>query len=87
MGYAWENAAFRERSAFLAAEIDAKRKLAEWIAGAELESVTIVAEGTVITDTIRLTVKAKLPGTTIVAQSYDAVAGVARVTVEMVLSK
>ena len=72
----------------MAAEVDAKRKLAEWIAGAELESVTIVAEGTVITDTIRVTLKAKLPPrTTIVAQRYDAVAGVARVTVEMVLSK
>jgi len=47
----------------------------------------ISSEGTVIIDTIRLTVRAKLPGTAIVAQRYGAVAGVARVTVERVLSK
>jgi len=79
------NPAKRERSALLAAEVDAKRKLAEWIDGAYVEAVTIVGDGAVLTETIRLLVKAKLPGTTVVEQRYDAAAGVGWVTVEMVV--
>lgn len=87
-GYAREtetNAARRERSALLAAEVDAKANLAEWIAGADIEQIAIVTDNVVVTETIRLLVKARLPGTTVVAQSYDAATGEARVTVEMVL--
>lgn len=79
------NAAKRERSALLAAEVDAKRKLAEWIDGDYIEAVTIVGAGEVLTDEIRVIVKAKLPGTTVVEQRYDAAAGVGWVTVEMIV--
>jgi len=80
------NPAWRERAAVMAAEADAKRKLAEWLAGAEVESVTIVSEGVVITDTIREVVRARLPDTRTVDSQYNAATGVAHVTVEMVVA-
>jgi hypothetical protein len=79
------NPALRERSALLAAELDAKRNLAQWVDGAEIESVTVVEQGTLTTDVIRQTVKATVPGTTMIAKQYDSVTGTARVTLEMII--
>lgn len=75
----------RQRSAILAAEVDAKRKLAEWIAGSEIEAVTLVDQGAVTTDTIRLTVQARVPAARTVAQHYDAATGAATVQLELIV--
>lgn len=81
------NLPMRERSALLAAELDAKRKLAEWSEGAEIESVTIVEQGIVSTDTIRQTIKAKIPGATVIDERYDDSSGVANITLEIILEE
>lgn len=75
----------RQRSAIQAAEVDAKRKLAEWIAGALVEAVTLVDQGTVTTDTVRLTVQARVPAARTVTQSYDAATGTATVQIELIV--
>ncbi len=75
----------RERAAILAAEVDAKRKLAEWIAGAQIEAVTVVSQGTLVTDVIRQIVQAKVPAPTIIQQEYDSATGHAYVTLELVV--
>ncbi len=81
------NPTLRERSAFLAAEVDAKRKLAEWITGAVIESLTIVDQGVVTTDTIRQTVKATVPASKVIAQHYYSETGTATITLELVINK
>ena len=81
------NPAQRERSALLAAEVDAKRKLAEWLTGAEIEAVTIVDQGVVTTDIIRQTVKATVPASQVIAQHYDSETGTATVTLDLVIDK
>lgn len=77
------NSALRERAAYQAAEVDAKRKLVEWADGAEIESVTIVEQGTLIIDTIRSYVKAEVPASTIISKKFDPVTGTAWVTLEV----
>ena len=69
------NPARRERLAAMAAEADAKRHLAQWINGGEVEAVTVVTEGEVATDAIRILVQARVPGSDTVAQSYNAATG------------
>ncbi|MFZ4657963.1 MAG: hypothetical protein ACOYNY_13190 [Caldilineaceae bacterium] len=82
-----KNEAQRERSALLAAELDAKRKLAEWLNGAEIEAITIVDQGTLTTDVIRQTVKAKVPPFVIVQQQYEQESGTASVILEAVVER
>lgn len=77
----------RERAAILAAEVDAKRKLAEWIAGAQIEAVTIVSQGTLVTDTIRQTVQARVPAPKTIQQNYDSATGTAHVILELVIDE
>lgn len=79
------NAGQRRAAALLAAELDAKRKLAEWLAGAEIEAVTVVEAGEVSTDVIRRAIQTRLRGVTIVQQVYDAASGEAVVMVAPVV--
>lgn len=88
IGFASEsqtNEARRRQSALLAARKDADRNLALWKNGAELESVTIVDQGEVTTDTIREEVRARVFVGTVIEQSYDNATGEAQVTVEYVV--
>jgi hypothetical protein len=71
------NGARRQRAAQLAAEIDAKRRLAEWSDGADIDSITIVSDSAIMTDTIRQTIKAHVTGAEIVARTYDEATGMA----------
>lgn len=77
----------RERAAILAAEVDAKRKLAEWLAGAQIEAVTVVSQGTVVTDVIRQTVQARVPSPNTIQQEYDNLTGHAYVTLELLINE
>lgn len=81
------NPSLRSRLALLAAETDARRNLALWLDGAEVDTVRIFSETEVISDTIRIEVKAHLPAARIVAQRYDAATGEARVTLEAVIEE
>ena len=86
MGYpaSWaKNAAQRKQSALLAAELDAKRNLAEWLSGVDIEAVTVVTEGVVTQDEIRQSVQAHLERVQILSQIYDEKSGQA--TVELIL--
>lgn len=74
------NAGQRRAAALRAAELDAKRKLAEWLTGAEIEAVTVIEASTVMTDEVRMTVQAHLRGVTILHQTYSAASGQAEVT-------
>ena len=88
VGYAatWaNNAAQRESSALLAAEMDAKRNLLAWTNGVEIEAVTVVNQGKVEIDVIRQVVKGHLQGVTIVSQRYDDTTRQAQVTVMIAL--
>lgn len=69
----------RRAAALLAAELDAKRKLAEWLAGAEIEAVTVVEEGEVTADVIRRVIQTRLRGVTTLRQVYDEASGEAEV--------
>lgn len=86
VGFAPENetnAARRERFAVIAAEADAKRHLAEWIGGSDVEAVTVVSDGEVDTDSIRILVQARIPGTDTIEQTYDATVGMANVQLQV----
>jgi hypothetical protein len=80
------NAGQRRAAALLAAELDAKRKLVEWLAGADIEAVTVVEEGEVTADVIRREIQAHLRGVTIVQQVYDEASGQAEVTLAPVIT-
>lgn len=69
-----------------AAQLVADRNFAQWKDGAELESVAIVDQGTLTTDTIRAVVRARVDGGTVIEQVYDATTGTAQITVEYVIN-
>lgn len=77
-----ENAVLRERSAILAAETDAKRKVAEWLKGADIDAVTVVNQGEISTDVIKTVVRGKVPGTNTIKKVYDPESATASVIVE-----
>ncbi|MCS7061463.1 MAG: hypothetical protein RMN25_09905 [Anaerolineae bacterium] len=82
------NSAMRKKTAVTAAELDAKRKFAEWLNGAEIESVTIVEGGALTKDEIRQVVKAKIPAyDRVVEEVFDEVQGIAYVTLEWVITR
>lgn len=80
------NPAQRRRSAVLAAEVDAKRKLTEWVSGSEIDSITIVEQGVLTVDTIREVLSGKVPRHKRVEEHYDDSSGVATVILELVIS-
>ena len=81
------NAGQRRAAALLAAELDAKRKLAEWLTGAEIEAVTVVEAGEVSTDVIRRVIQTHLRGVMIVRQAYDEKSGEAEVMLAPVVDE
>jgi|GEM_PF-2704507 len=75
------NLAQRRQSALLAAQMDAKRNLAVWLAGEDIEAVTIVENNQVTSDEIRREVSAWLVGVRILREAYDEVSGQATVEI------
>ena len=71
----------------MAAELDAKRHFAEWISGAQIESVTIVTNGVFSTDEIRQVVKATVPAAERIAEDFDEATGIAYVTLEWFIKR
>ena len=82
-----KNEVLRERLALLAATVNAKSQLAEWISGAEIEAVTIVDQGVLTTNVIRQTVKAQVPPSRTVEERYDRKTGIAYVILEMAVDR
>lgn len=81
------NAARRNQSALLAAQKDANRNFILWRDGADLAAVTIVEQGEVTTDTIRVEIKkTRVRSGKILEQSYDDTTGMAQVTVEYIVT-
>lgn len=72
----------RERAAIRAAELDAKKNVAEWVEGTNLEHVAVSKNSTIELDTIKEALKAnlRLVGNTI-KQEYDNNTGEAKITV------
>jgi type IV secretory pathway VirB10-like protein len=81
------DSAMRRRTAIMAAELDAKRHFAEWISGAQIESVTIVTNGVFSTDEIRQVVKATVPAAERIAEDFDEATGIAYVTLEWFIKR
>jgi hypothetical protein len=72
----------REQSALRSAQLVADRNFVQWVNGAELESVTIVEQGTLTTDEIREIVRGRVFGGTVIEEKYDDITGTAEVTME-----
>lgn len=88
IGVASENSpndTVQKRTALLAAEIDAKRQLAEWSDGAIIESVTIVDLGMLTTDRIRQIIRAKVPKHQIIDEQFDIETNTGYVTLELIM--
>lgn len=79
------NPAQRRQAALLAAEMDAKRNLAVWLAGEDIETVTIVENNQVASDEIRRKVNAYLKGVRVLSQAYDESTGQATVEIAPVV--
>ena len=75
------NPAQRRQAALLAAQMDAKRNLAVWLAGEDIEAVTIVENNQVASDEIRREVSAWLVGVRILSEEYDEASGQATVEI------
>lgn len=82
-----KNEALREQLAIQAAKVNAKAQLAEWIDGAEIESITIIDQGVLTTELIRQTIKAKVPPSTVIEQFYDRESGTAHVVLETAIDR
>lgn len=75
------NPAQRRQAALLAAQMDAKRNLAVWLAGEDIEAVTIVENNQIASDEIRREVNAWLVGVRILSEEYDEASGQATVEI------
>jgi hypothetical protein len=80
------NPAQRRQAALLAAPMDAKRNLAVWLAGEDIEAVTIVENHQVSSDDIRREVSAWLVGVRILREEYDEASGQATVEIALIYS-
>lgn len=81
------SAVVKERSSILAASLDAKRKLAEWLKGNQIENVTIVNNQRVSSDTIRSYVQAHIGQVKMVNEKYNPIDGSSIVILEMKINK
>lgn len=79
------NPARRKQFALTAARAKASASFAQWQEGENVEEVTIVDQGELQTDLIRIEVRAHIPGGREISQSYDNATGEAQVTVEYVV--